>query len=73
MKVVLALSCLSAMASAMPYPLPYPMAFPPMPYEDAEAIQRFPRQGGDDQVFAADSTYGAAPVSYKIITADPKQ
>ena len=73
MKVVFALSCLSAMASTMPYPLPYPMAFPPMPYEDAEAIQRFPRQGGDDQVFAADSTYGAAPVSYKIITADPKQ
>ena len=59
MKIVLALSCLSAMASA----LPYPMAFPPMPYEEVDAVQRYPRQGGDDQVYAADSSYGAAPVS----------
>ena len=59
MKVVLALSCMAAMASAMPYP----MAYPPMPYQDADAVLRFPRQGGDDQVYAADSTYGAAPVS----------
>merc|ERR1711877_6157 len=54
MKAVLALSCL-AVASA----LPYPMAFPPMPNEP---VQRFPRQGGDDQVYAADTAYGAAPV-----------
>merc|ERR1712117_254462 len=38
------------------------MAYPPMPYEEVDAVQRFPRQGGDDQVFAADSSYGAAPV-----------
>ena len=60
MKAVLALSCL-AVASA----LPYPMAFPPMPNEP---VQRFPRQGGDDQVYAADSAYGAAPVSLPLVT-----
>merc|ERR1712002_66459 len=62
MKIVLALSCMAAMATAMPYPMAYPMAYPPMPYEEVDAVQRFPRQGGDDQVFAADSSYGAAPV-----------
>ena len=68
MKVVLALSCMAAMASAMPYPMAYPAAYYPEAVYPQEAVYRFPRQiqRGDDLLTAADTGYAApGPVSAK--------
>eukprot|EP00092_Neocalanus_flemingeri_P042889 GFUD01047084.1.p1 GENE.GFUD01047084.1~~GFUD01047084.1.p1 ORF type:complete len:104 (+),score=21.37 GFUD01047084.1:111-422(+) len=62
MKVVLALSCMAAVASAMPYPMAYPgypaypLAYPQAVYPE-EAVYRFPRQA--DLATAADTGYAA--------------
>ena len=67
MKVVLALSCMAAMASAMPYPMAYPAAYYPEAVYPQEAVYRFPRQiqRGDDLQTAADTGYAApGPVSF---------
>merc|ERR1712109_218557 len=60
MKVVIALSCLAAVASAMPYPMAYPVMYvPEAVYQDS--LYRVPRQiqRADDLVTAADTGYAA--------------
>merc|ERR1712156_597722 len=60
MKVVIALSCLAAVASAMPYPMAYPVMYvPEAVYQDS--LYRVPRQINrqDDLVTAADTGYAA--------------
>ena len=74
MKVVLALSCMAAVASAMPYPMAYPQETDLMyrvPRQllasPQEVMYRFPRQisRGDDLQTAADTGYAApGPVSF---------
>jgi len=69
MKVVLALSCMAAVASAMPYPMAYPGVYYPEAMYPQEAVYRFPRQlqtgRQDDLDTAADTGYAApaGPVS----------
>eukprot|EP00091_Calanus_sinicus_P021714 TRINITY_DN6558_c0_g1_i1.p1 TRINITY_DN6558_c0_g1~~TRINITY_DN6558_c0_g1_i1.p1 ORF type:complete len:116 (-),score=23.46 TRINITY_DN6558_c0_g1_i1:434-781(-) len=61
MKVVLALSCMAAVASAMPYPMAYPAVYYPEAVYPQEAIYRPVRQisRGDDLQTAADTGYAA--------------